>query len=129
MFSHCSQDRDLLNSLMNGYETDLDEDLKNIVGAQIIKLFKEAAVEQNEAFEESSTVSQIIQSKIIKLLHGFYLLQFFPNAIEKQFVLRMSGVSTQEGPGGPNFLRAIISNQDFRLCGAFSRNMSFLLDN
>lgn len=42
---------------MNRYETDLDEDLKNIVGAQIIKLFKEAAVDQNEAFEESSTVS------------------------------------------------------------------------
>lgn len=42
---------------MKSHETDLDEDLKNIVGAQLIKLFKEAAVDQNEAFEESSTVS------------------------------------------------------------------------
>lgn len=44
---------------MNGYETDLDEDLKNIVGAQIIKLFKEAAIDQNEAYEECSSVSRL----------------------------------------------------------------------
>lgn len=64
----------MLNSLMKSHETDLDEDLKNIVGAQLIKLFKEAAVDQNEAFEESSTVSITGQ---LSEMHGNFFKQFF----------------------------------------------------
>jgi hypothetical protein len=63
---------------MNCFETDLDEDLKNIVGAQIIKLFKEAAVDQNEAFEESSTVSRL--NRIVIFIH---VSSFPPNSFSQ----------------------------------------------
>lgn len=51
--------------------------------------------------------------------------QVLPAAVEKQFTLRLSGKTVSKGMGGPQFLRAILGTNDFRLCGAFSQDITF----
>lgn len=59
------------------------------------------------------------------ILINFLRFQSLPDPIEKQFTLRLSGGTVNQGVGGPQFLRAILSSSEFRLCGAFSQNTTF----
>lgn len=52
-------------------------------------------------------------------------LQSLPNPMEKQFILRVGGKTISKGTGGPQFLRAILGQNEFRLCGAFSQDTTF----
>lgn len=45
--------------------------------------------------------------------------------MEKQFILRVGGKTISKGTGGPQFLRAILGQNEFRLCGAFSQDTTF----
>lgn len=45
--------------------------------------------------------------------------------MEKEFTLRLSGKTVASGMGGPQFLRAILGTNEFRLCGAFSQDITF----
>jgi hypothetical protein len=65
---------------------------------------------------------QFISSSFINFL---FSPQSLPDPIEKQFTLRLSGNTVSQGMGGPQFLRAILSPNEFRLCGAFSQNTTF----
>ena len=58
-----------------------------------------------------------------------YNLQSLPDPVEKQFTLRLSGNTVNQGLGGAQFLRAILSANEFRLCGAFSQNTTFSFHN
>ncbi|KAG5676867.1 hypothetical protein PVAND_006674 [Polypedilum vanderplanki] len=99
-------DKKLLHSLMKGYDTDLSEGAKNDVGVRVMFMFNLARATQNEQRVEDQAWT-------------------LPDPVEKQFILRLSGNAVNQGPSGPQFLRAILSQHEFRLCGAFSQNTTF----
>uniref|UniRef100_A0A182KGJ8 Rab3 GTPase-activating protein catalytic subunit n=1 Tax=Anopheles christyi TaxID=43041 RepID=A0A182KGJ8_9DIPT len=102
-----SQQAKLLQGLLQSCETDLPEGATSPIAGRIMGLFgeaKRAASEQGEQHTGGNTL---------------------PDPIEKQFTLRLSGNTASKGAGTPQFLRAILMPQEFRLCGAFSRNTTF----
>ncbi|CRL04576.1 CLUMA_CG017645, isoform A [Clunio marinus] len=96
-----------LNSLMKCYDTELEGGAKNDIGVRVMSMFNEARAYQNEQRPED---------------HSWSL----PDPFEKQFTLRQFGNTTNQGTGGPQFMRVILSGNEFRLCGAFSQNTTFV---
>lgn len=129
-----SKDKKLLNSLMKCHDTELSEGAKNDIGVRVMYMFNVARATQNEQrVEDHSWVREIDWFSIYDELSClFFFLPFrldctqsLPDPIEKQFTLRLSGNTVNQGMGGPQFLRAILSSTEFRLCGAFSQNTTF----
>lgn len=125
---HFVKDKKLLNSLMKCHDTELSEGAKNIIGVRVMYMFNVARATQNEQrVEDHSWVRKLIDLRLTVRFHVSPkpLSQSLPDPIEKQFTLRLSGNTTNQGVGGPQFLRAILSASEFRLCGAFSQNTTF----
>ncbi|XP_053672448.1 rab3 GTPase-activating protein catalytic subunit-like [Anopheles nili] len=102
-----------IRELMKARETPLPEGASGAVAVSLMGLFveaKRAANEQGGGVEPRSTVGSSVS---------------LPDPIEKQFTLRLNGHTVSKGPGSPQFMRAILTPQEFRLCGAFSRNTTF----
>lgn len=115
---------------MRCYDTELTEGVKNDIGVRVMYMFNLARATQNEQrVEDHSWVKAIIINLFLLLLLIFPFLsprmQSLPDPIEKQFTLRLSGNTANQGMGGPQFLRAILTANEFRLCGAFSQNTTF----
>lgn len=118
---------------------------KNPIAAHVLSMFSEAKHAQSEQKYEMPTASLSQQSTSTEeTIHNIVL----PNPVEKQFTLRVCGKLIPKGTGGPQFMRyfpvfisnflvnlviqyifsnrAIIKNDEFRLCGAFSQDTTFL---
>uniref|UniRef100_A0A182SX11 Rab3 GTPase-activating protein catalytic subunit n=1 Tax=Anopheles maculatus TaxID=74869 RepID=A0A182SX11_9DIPT len=103
----------LIRELLQAHETNLPEGASSSIAARLMLLFGEARRAANE--QQGGNGNEQQQS-------GGNTL---PDPIEKQFTLRLSGNTVSKGVGSPQFLRAILMPQEFRLCGAFSRNTTF----
>ncbi|XP_063701682.1 rab3 GTPase-activating protein catalytic subunit [Culicoides brevitarsis] len=102
----------VLTSLLKHDETELVHGAKNDISVNILKLFTEAKKLQSEQNIEVKTSNEKSSD--------------LPCPFEKQFTLRACGKLVQRGMGGPQFLRAIVKNDDFRICGAFSQDTTLL---
>ncbi|XP_040165301.1 rab3 GTPase-activating protein catalytic subunit [Anopheles arabiensis] len=98
----------LLQGLLQSHETDLPEGASSAIAGRLMVLFAEAKRAANEQSDQQTKGGNTL-----------------PDPIEKQFTLRLSGNTVSKGAGTPQFLRAILMPQEFRLCGAFSRNTTF----
>uniref|UniRef100_A0A182TVD3 Rab3 GTPase-activating protein catalytic subunit n=1 Tax=Anopheles melas TaxID=34690 RepID=A0A182TVD3_9DIPT len=98
----------LLQGLLQSHETNLPEGASSAIAGRLMVLFAEAKRAANEQSDQQTKGSNTL-----------------PEPIEKQFTLRLSGNTVSKGAGTPQFLRAILMPQEFRLCGAFSRNTTF----
>lgn len=94
----------------------MENGAKNPISSHVLSMFAEARHVQSEQKYESASSSSVEEN-----LRDFVL----PSPIEKQFTLRVCGKMVRKGVGGPQFLRAIIKNDEFRLCGAFSQDTTF----
>lgn len=111
---------------MRCYDTELTEGAKNDIGVRVMYMFNLARATQNEQrVEDHSWVGHLITYVSNSVINFSSILQSLPDPIEKQFTLRLSGNTVSQGMGGPQFLRAILSPNEFRLCGAFSQNTTF----
>uniref|UniRef100_A0A182P0I2 Rab3 GTPase-activating protein catalytic subunit n=1 Tax=Anopheles epiroticus TaxID=199890 RepID=A0A182P0I2_9DIPT len=106
--SSSGNEEKLVQGLLRSCETDLPEGASSPVASRLMALFGEAKRAPNEQGEQQQTGGNSL-----------------PDPIEKQFTLRLSGNTVSKGAGTPQFLRAILTPQEFRLCGAFSRNTTF----
>ncbi|XP_052864376.1 rab3 GTPase-activating protein catalytic subunit [Anopheles cruzii] len=103
-------ERQLVQGLLLGDETELLEGAASEIAARLLTMFAEAKRAANEAGTETTNAGGNV---------------CLPDPVEKQFTLRLCGNTVSKGPGTPQFLRAILMPQEFRLCGAFSRNTTF----
>ncbi|XP_058056659.1 rab3 GTPase-activating protein catalytic subunit-like [Anopheles bellator] len=103
----------LIQDLLLGDETELPEGAASEIAARLLTMFGEAKRAANEAGTEATAAINAGGNVCL------------PDPVEKQFTLRLSGNTVSKGPGTPQFLRAILMPQEFRLCGAFSRNTTF----
>uniref|UniRef100_A0A182MSU1 Rab3 GTPase-activating protein catalytic subunit n=1 Tax=Anopheles culicifacies TaxID=139723 RepID=A0A182MSU1_9DIPT len=106
-----AQQQQLIQGLLQARETNLLEGASSPTAVRLMDLFaevKRAANEQGSNNEQHLSIGKTL-----------------PDPIEKQFTLRLSGNTVSKGAGSPQFLRAILMPQEFRLCGAFSRNTTF----
>uniref|UniRef100_A0A4Y0BHL8 Rab3 GTPase-activating protein catalytic subunit n=1 Tax=Anopheles funestus TaxID=62324 RepID=A0A4Y0BHL8_ANOFN len=108
-----SQQKQLIQGLLQVRETNLLEGANNPTAGRLMGLFAEAKRAANE--QGNNNEQQQHQSSGNAL----------PDPVEKQFTLRLTGNTISKGVGSPQFLRAILMPQEFRLCGAFSRNTTF----
>uniref|UniRef100_A0A182NLL9 Rab3 GTPase-activating protein catalytic subunit n=1 Tax=Anopheles dirus TaxID=7168 RepID=A0A182NLL9_9DIPT len=113
----------LVRSLLRAHETELPEGAASPVAERLMVLFAEAKRAANE--QSGGNADQQQQSGGNRANLTVSSTQNLPDPIEKQFTLRLSGNTVSKGPGTPQFLRAILMPQEFRLCGAFSRNTTF----
>uniref|UniRef100_A0A182W9Y2 Rab3 GTPase-activating protein catalytic subunit n=1 Tax=Anopheles minimus TaxID=112268 RepID=A0A182W9Y2_9DIPT len=106
-----AQQKQLILGLLQARETNLLDGASSPTAGRLMGLFaeaKRAANEQGNNNEQQQSSGNTL-----------------PDPIEKQFTLRLSGNTISKGAGSPQFLRAILMPQEFRLCGAFSRNTTF----
>ncbi|XP_058451012.1 rab3 GTPase-activating protein catalytic subunit isoform X2 [Malaya genurostris] len=100
-------ERELLSQLLKAFECELDGAAKSTVAKRVLSMFTEAKKAANEQANEQ-TVALCL-----------------PDPVEKQFTMRLGGQTVNKGLGSPQFMRAILTNNEFRLCGAFSQNTTF----
>lgn len=102
--------KEIITSLLKGLEVELNEAGQNPISVRILDMFNEAKLSKSEfGIEETATKEQ----------------QPLPEPFRKEFIIRLSGKTVDKGPGGPQFLRAIL-DKHLRLCGAFTENTTFL---
>ncbi|XP_053694027.1 rab3 GTPase-activating protein catalytic subunit isoform X2 [Sabethes cyaneus] len=99
--------REFLSKLLKAFESELDGGAKSPVAKRVLEMFTEAKKAANEQASER-TVALCL-----------------PDPVEKQFTLRLGGKTVYKGMGSPQFMRAIFTSNEFRLCGAFSQNTTF----
>ncbi|XP_059618716.1 rab3 GTPase-activating protein catalytic subunit [Phlebotomus argentipes] len=107
-----SAERDLLGDLLKGHEGELRSGAKGEISKRLLGLFTEAKKAQNE--QSSGDGDQVGDNLSL------------PSPTERQFTLRVTGKTLVKGMAGPQFLRAILGQNEFRLCGAFSQDTNFL---
>ncbi|XP_037047292.1 rab3 GTPase-activating protein catalytic subunit isoform X2 [Bradysia coprophila] len=105
-----AKDKAVMESLLRGYEAELADGARGDISLKLLNLFSEVKRIQNEQPIDEEPTNQ---------------MQSLPNPSEKQFTLRLSGKTLSKGDGGPQFLRAILAQNEFRLCGAFSQDTTF----
>uniref|UniRef100_A0A336MSV7 Rab3 GTPase-activating protein catalytic subunit n=1 Tax=Culicoides sonorensis TaxID=179676 RepID=A0A336MSV7_CULSO len=114
------EQKTVLLSLIKTVDTELENGAKNPIAGHILSMFAEAKLAQSEQKYEMLSQSGSSEDGSGNV-SGFVL----PSPLEKQFTLRVCGKMVNKGIGGPQFLRAIIRNDEFRLCGAFSQDTTF----
>uniref|UniRef100_A0AAG5DGE6 Rab3 GTPase-activating protein catalytic subunit n=2 Tax=Anopheles atroparvus TaxID=41427 RepID=A0AAG5DGE6_ANOAO len=103
---------ELVQRMLQAHETELPEGAGSAMARRLVNMFAEAKGAANE--QQGSAVEHHTGANVS-----------LPDPIEKQFTLRLSGETISKGMGTPQFVRAILTSQEFRLCGAFSRNTTF----
>ncbi|XP_055548685.1 rab3 GTPase-activating protein catalytic subunit isoform X2 [Wyeomyia smithii] len=99
--------REFLSKLLKAFESELDGGAKSFIAKRVLEMFTEAKKAANEQANEKSVALCL------------------PDPVEKQFTLRLGGKTVNKGMGSPQFMRAIFTHNEFRLCGAFSQNTTF----
>lgn len=98
--------------LLSGEEIEIDGCKNSEIGEQVIKLFSAGQKALNIVAHDYQEES--------KVLGGF------PRETTKEVVMKVSAVRPAACSARcPQFLRAIMSKNEFRLCGAFSEDMVF----
>lgn len=98
-------------SLYSGNEIFVEKESK--IAKRILTMFSEAQKFLNVVLIEQGVESQVENS-------------VFPRAVEREFVLRTSAARPKSySVKCPQFMRAILSKNEFRLCGAFSQDTTF----
>ncbi|XP_058816303.1 rab3 GTPase-activating protein catalytic subunit [Topomyia yanbarensis] len=98
---------ELLSQLLKAFEGELDGAAKSMIAKRVLNMFTDAKKAANEQANEQ-TVALCL-----------------PDPVEKQFTMRLGGQTVNKGLGSPQFMRAILTHNEFRLCGAFSQNTTF----
>ncbi|GAB0098823.1 Rab3 GTPase-activating protein catalytic subunit [Sergentomyia squamirostris] len=104
-------ERSFLSELLKEHESELEKGAKGEISARLLHLFAEAKKAQNEQLSGDGDSIGTSQS--------------LPSPVERQFTLRVCGKTLVKGMAGPQFLRAILGQNEFRLCGAFSQDTNF----
>uniref|UniRef100_A0A182F605 Rab3 GTPase-activating protein catalytic subunit n=1 Tax=Anopheles albimanus TaxID=7167 RepID=A0A182F605_ANOAL len=112
-----STEEKLIESLLLGSESELPDGAGSEIAAKMLAMFAEAKRAANQQGSAGTPSDQPGTAGIGNVS--------LPDPVEKQFTLRLCGNTVSKGPGTPQFLRAILMPQEFRLCGAFSRNTTF----
>lgn len=98
-------------SLYAGNEVAVEKESK--IAKRMLAMFSEAQKLANVVLMEQGVESQAENT-------------VFPQASEREFVLRTSVVRPKSySEECPQFMRAILSKNEFRLCGAFSQDITF----
>lgn len=98
-------------SLYAGNEISVDKESK--IAKRMLAMFTEAQKLSNMDLIEQGVESQAENT-------------VFPQAAEREYVLRASAVRPKSYSAKcPQFMRAILSKNEFRLCGAFSQDITF----
>ncbi|XP_055612781.1 rab3 GTPase-activating protein catalytic subunit [Uranotaenia lowii] len=97
----------ILSTLLNSHESELEGGSKSKIGERVLQMFSEAKRAASEQGNEQAIAMSL------------------PDPIEKQFTLRLCGKTVNKGMGSPQFMRALLVHNEFRLCGAFSKNTTF----
>ncbi|XP_062547001.1 rab3 GTPase-activating protein catalytic subunit-like isoform X2 [Armigeres subalbatus] len=105
--SDTDSERKMLSSLLKALESELDDGAKSAMAKRVLGMFTEAKMAANEQTNEQTVALTL------------------PDPVEKQFTLRLGGKTINKGIGSPQFMRAILTHNEFRLCGAFSQNTTF----
>ncbi|XP_065081076.1 rab3 GTPase-activating protein catalytic subunit isoform X2 [Ochlerotatus camptorhynchus] len=99
--------RAVLSKLLKAFESELEDGAKSAMAKRVLSMFTEAKMAANELANEQTVALSL------------------PDPVEKQFTLRLGGKTVNKGMGSPQFMRAILIHNEFRLCGAFSQNTTF----
>ncbi|KAL3281425.1 hypothetical protein HHI36_004633 [Cryptolaemus montrouzieri] len=106
--------RESVRSLANGKEIGIDKNSE--IGNRLYSLFGDAQRNANLMKEEIGDEGKIVQGNVV-----------FPAPNEREFVMRVQAVKPAIYSGMcPQYLRAILSKNEFRLAGAFAEDISFL---
>nr|XP_029715261.1 rab3 GTPase-activating protein catalytic subunit-like isoform X1 [Aedes albopictus] len=108
----------MLSQLLKALEAEQDDGAKSTISKRVLGMFTEAKMAANEQANE-----QTVALVSFMLADGAYFT--LPDPVEKQFTLRLGGKTINKGMGSPQFMRAILTHNEFRLCGAFSQNTTF----
>lgn len=100
-------EKSMLSQMLKAFESELDDGAKSSMAKRVLSMFTEAKMAANEQANEQTVALTL------------------PDPVEKQFTLRLGGKTVNKGMGSPQFMRAILTNNEFRLCGAFSQNTTF----
>ncbi|EAT41808.1 AAEL006591-PA [Aedes aegypti] len=111
-------EKSMLSQMLKAFESELDDGAKSSIAKRVLSMFTEAKMAANEQGNELP-----VALASFMLADGPYLT--LPDPVEKQFTLRLGGKTVNKGMGSPQFMRAILTNNEFRLCGAFSQNTTF----
>ncbi|XP_055643402.1 rab3 GTPase-activating protein catalytic subunit [Toxorhynchites rutilus septentrionalis] len=100
-------ERALLSNLLKGFESELQSGSESAIGKRVLNMFTEAKKAANEQANEQTVALSL------------------PDPVEKQYILRLIGSTASNAKGPVQFMRAILSQNEFRLCGAFNENTTF----
>lgn len=105
----------LVRDLVNGKEVEIDGTSKSSVGSRVVTMFSDSQKTTNMILSEQGTLESNPVENVI-----------FPQTTEREFVMRVSAVRPAPySSKSPQFLRAILSKNEFRLVGAFSEDIVF----
>lgn len=102
---------EFVSGLFQGKELEIPDGSESDLGRRLQSLFADGQKSTNSNSE---------------LGQGAARSSIFPEAFEKEFVMRVSAPRPAVySSRSPQFLRAFVSKNEFRLCGAFSEDMVF----
>lgn len=102
-----------IQSLIQGKEIEIPDRSNSHIGSRILTMFADAQNAANLVLSEQGQGSETIRGP-------------FPQATEREFVMRVvASRPSSYSNKCPQFLRAILSKNEFRLAGAFSEDMVF----
>ncbi|KAK4880405.1 hypothetical protein RN001_008551 [Aquatica leii] len=113
----CEQNIDpFVEKLMNGDEIEIEGTSKSYIGGRLITMFSEAQKLANMIMTEHGGLVDHHPTGNIT----------FPHPHQREFVMRVSAVRPATySIKSPQFLRTILSKNEFRLVGAFSEDVVF----
>lgn len=104
-----------VGNLVAGREIEVEDGVRSTTGNRIKTMFSDAQKAANLISTEQGTMENSPVGNVI-----------FPHTSEREFVMRVSAVRPAPYSAKcPQFLRAILSKNEFRLVGAFSEDIVF----
>lgn len=102
-------------NLTRGLEMEIRDKSRSKVGVSLLTMFSDAQKAANMTSDLTTMAEQVADGGTV-----------FPPATEREFVMRVSACRPAAfSAKTPQFLRAVLSKNEFRLCGAFSEDMVF----
>lgn len=106
---------DFVVNLARGREMEMVEKSRSKAGANLLSMFSEAQKTANMILGENEETNPRSDSTTL-----------FPAPSEREFVMRVAACRPAAySSRSPQFLRAVLSKNEFRLCGAFSEDIVF----
>ncbi|KAF5293111.1 hypothetical protein FQA39_LY13721 [Lamprigera yunnana] len=107
---------EFVGKLMNGDEVEIEQTCKSGIGHRLTVMFSDAQKIANMISTEHGSVVE--QNSSVNIT--------FPRPHEREFVMRVAAARPATySVRSPQFLRAILSKNEFRLVGAFSEDVVF----